>query len=240
MEKIVNFIKSHPMLVGAIAVGVLLIMFWPSSQAAATGDGGAAAAAAISASQQANAQLQVSADQVRAVGIEAAAQQAINASNNAAAVQIAGLKTSTDLAAINAELAGLQSSNMKEMELGRMSAATSALEGIAQILPTTQANALANKAQSDSAGFQLGEMFRNLLNSWKGVEATNTLIATNSTGTIATVFGADGKAIDSQLLALSGYVPPAPVSKPVNTTASTWQKEDKYSRENSDSSSSKK
>lgn len=235
MEKLVNFIKSHPMLVGAIAVGVLLIMFWPSSQAAPQGDGGAAAAAAISASQQANAQLQLSADQVRAVGIEAAAQQAINASNNAAAVQIAGLKASTDLAAINAELSGLQSSNMKELELGRLAAATSALEGIAQVLPTTQANALNKGVQTDTAGFQLGEMFKNLLNSWKGVEATNTLLSTNGNATLATVFRADGYAIEAQLQQLPG-ASKTPVSKPVVTMVPGWNyKEDKYSRENSSS-----
>jgi hypothetical protein len=193
MEKLFNFIKSHTVLSALVAVGVLLLFFWPkgggdNSNAVANA---AVAATAVAASQDAATKLSISHDQVQVAGLQSASAQAINASNNAAAVAVAQLGANTNIAGIQAELAGLQITANTQKSLAQMSSETSALQTIAQLLPQTQANAIKAGSKTDAAGFSLTEMFKNLLNVNRGGSTTQTLITTDKTGTAATTYEGD-------------------------------------------------
>jgi len=160
------------------------------------------AATALSMSREAaDVQMQLSQDQVAALGIQAAAAQAMNANNNAAAVSVATLEAGVAQKTIDASLAAQTNNNATQITLGQQITQTEALKTIAGIIPKTQAQSLAKGQQTDAAGYGLMEMFRNLLNINQGVKATTTLLTATGAGTTATVYGADGKAGDTTYVA---------------------------------------
>lgn len=189
MEKLVNFVKSHPVLTALVAVGVLLLFFWPSGAAQSSGGttDSAAAANAVAASQNANAQLQLSADQVRAIGLQAASAEAINANDNAAAVSIATIEAQANKDTLAAALATTQATTQAALDKAKVDQKTTLFGTLASALQVTQAQS-AGKG-TDAAGFGLMEMFTNLLNADKGVAAVNSLVTTDKDGrVIATTF----------------------------------------------------
>lgn len=203
MEKLVNFVKSHPVVTAVVAVLVLVVIFWPRGTAVSSGGttDSTAAAAAVSASQQATAQMQLSSDQVRAIGIQAASAEAMNASDNAAAVAVATLSAQTE----QGKTAAAAQAATQQATLAETVAKWSALSGIAQtitaVIPTTQKQSLAAGQQTDAAGFSLMEMFRNILTGATGQEATATLISqTNGKSVTSATIGSDGKLIEGNYL----------------------------------------
>lgn len=200
MENAIAWAKSHPKTLIVIAVGVLVLIFWP--RASGTSDAGgtttdAAVANAVANTQAANAALQLSHDQVQIAGLESAAAVAMAENNNSALVSIANIQAQSDSAAIAAGLSGLMSTNAAALQLGQTEAAAAALTSIADVIPTTQAQSLNAGKATDAAGFGLLEMFKNMLNSAKDIAATQTLITSKKDGSVATVYGDGGAVLGS-------------------------------------------
>jgi hypothetical protein len=97
MEKLFETVKAHPMLFGALGLSIFLYFMFSGSGSSTASSGSnqsaltAAEEASISAAAQSNAQLMMAQDQVNAVGIQASAETAMNANNNASQFGIAQL-----------------------------------------------------------------------------------------------------------------------------------------------------
>lgn len=103
MEKLWATVKEHPYLFGGVALLVLVYFLWPASTSSTTASGGLddTEEASIADAAQSSAELAVAQDQVQTVGIQAAADQAISANNNAATVSVAQLQSNVDLAGLS-------------------------------------------------------------------------------------------------------------------------------------------
>lgn len=96
-EKFKAQVEKHPYIFGGVALVVVALIFFGGKSGGSSSGGTSAISAAesqaIADSAQANAQLQLSHDQVQVAGLNDATQQAINAQNTAAAVNINGQNT---------------------------------------------------------------------------------------------------------------------------------------------------
>lgn len=178
MEKIISFVKEHPMLTGATALFVLLVIFWPRGGGGSDGGTTDAAiiASAVGASQKAASDLALSHDQLQAVGMQTAAAVSMNESNNAAAASIASYEASTALGMAGLQAQTDQAAIAAELHAATLEANTGALATIAKILPTTQRQANAAGQTTDAAGFALTQLFQNLLNFEQGKTANITAV----------------------------------------------------------------
>lgn len=117
MEKIWETIKNHPYIFGGIALLVLVLILWPSGASTSSGDDDTLSAeeAAIAAASQANAQLTLAQDQVQVTGMGYAAQEAINAQDDALASHVATLSAGIDTLNINDQLKALTNTNSAQL-----------------------------------------------------------------------------------------------------------------------------
>lgn len=135
-EKFVHQLEAHPYLFGGVALGVVVLMFWGGgSSSGGTSAISAAESQAIADSAQANAQLQLSNDQVQMNAQNANAAVAINAANNAGQVQLAQVAASAnsyndDMAV---KLAGIQSGAQGDLEQAILSSQKSAQDWITNL-----------------------------------------------------------------------------------------------------------
>lgn len=167
-EKFKAQLEAHPYLFGGVAIAVLFFIFY-GGFGSSGGTGGtsaisAAEAQAIADSAQANAQLQLSSDQMNTAiqtshdqvlmnGQDVAAAQAINESNNAAAVQAAQIAASANQYNddTSVKLAGIQSAAQHDLENSILSSQNSAQDWITKLETSVKNYQLPNTIST--AGF---------------------------------------------------------------------------------------
>lgn len=100
MANPIEFAKRHPVAIGAIVVGIIAVIFIGMSGGGSTSTVSGTASSGDASTGAALAQAQL---QLQGQSQSLATQQAINDSNNAAAIQIAQIQQGTSLATINAQ-----------------------------------------------------------------------------------------------------------------------------------------
>ena len=198
MDRVIDWIKEHPLLSGMLGLLTIVLLFWPRGSSNSSGSGTTGTsdlASAIAASDAANSALQLSADQVRAVGINAAAQTAIAESNNAAAVSIANIQAGTDKAYLDTVLAAQTSTDNSAVAVASNAGLVSLGQTIANLIPTTQKEADSTGKVTDAAGYSLVEMFRNLINFNQGKDAVISQSGVTNVGFTTTSVDASGKVV---------------------------------------------
>lgn len=101
-ERVIDNVKSHPVLYASVAAVVAIYFLWPHGTAATTAN--TADAAAIAAAAQASSQLQLGQDQVQIAQSNAAAALAMNDANNANRLALANVAASINTVNQNAAL----------------------------------------------------------------------------------------------------------------------------------------